>query len=943
MNINKLKRDLISCGKDFFIDNYYEIKRYAEGYCTKSDVDALIRAKSKWAKIRTIDNRVSAVKMIFDNNLSEAALKISIGSRAKADVVDKAKYIFESEVGRSYSDIIDKIDGLIEPDLIPEISNTINSKLIQDLCILDDFQFQKGVDKLTEFELNDSLSDIEITNLLNDFKKSKLKTTEFIETIAIGSKERLFFTLASQLMSYCDTNAPNKKQYNEYDDKRTIARCNVWPDDWINSLFNYKIKKNDIESLTAIIKNAIRYLKNPISELTILSENDKKMVSLNLLKNPNYNSGNFLEDLKEFFDPYNIVVKNELNLTSVYCSVLYSKDVKKIWRDMENPKSDADKRTFLNEDNMNKIPLNQIFYGPPGTGKTFAIPNRAEEILNAKNKGFNLTRIQKFDIIIKTIRTQYSTSDFKAKSNSLYRNERAIMWMFGWLLDPLFDQSNSISRNDALQNGFDSSPSSWAQRSQYISHFHLVDNWQDSTNIVLNDAGVSLKSEVRSFILANNLDYDDLKNWDQAPPDFIKNAYVSVLANQLSDDFTPVLKTLFCALNMALNNDLYKQDNESRKSTLQEKDLAMTYFDLNTDGDDLKWIGHIGRILQGLGIVDLSKDLINEKYYYNLSSEGENLINTIIAQWSVSYPNMFGNFIDYQLGVKRGQIQFVTFHQSYSYEEFIEGIRPRLGSNNGVEYSLENGIFKQLAENARRDIENNYVIIIDEINRGNISKIFGELITIIEESKRINSIPVEHPQEVILPYSKTYFGVPSNLYIIGTMNTADRSITNIDTALRRRFVFEEFPPINDHPKIGIVEKNGVNVNLKIILKTINTRIEYLLDKDHLIGHSYFMNVTTWYELCDKFRNTIIPLLQEYFYNDWKKIRLVLGDNDTWKKKDKDKFILKKSISKDILFGKDNYMEDEYDDTQYFVNPIFANRKYDLISEEMFSLGFNEIK
>jgi 5-methylcytosine-specific restriction protein B len=103
-----------------------------------------------------------------------------------------------------------------------------------------------------------------------------------------------------------------------------------------------------------------------------------------------------------------------------------------------------------------------------------------------------------------------------------------------------------------------------------------------------------------------------------------------------------------------------------------------------------------------------------------------------------------------------------------------------------------------------------------------------------------------------------------------------------------------------------------------------------------------MNVATWNELCDKFRNSIIPLLQEYFYNDWKKIRLVLGDNDSWKKKEEDKFILKKTISKDILFGKDNYTEEEYDDTQYFVNPNLANRKYDFISEEMFSLGFNEI-
>jgi 5-methylcytosine-specific restriction protein B len=174
------------------------------------------------------------------------------------------------------------------------------------------------------------------------------------------------------------------------------------------------------------------------------------------------------------------------------------------------------------------------------------------------------------------------------------------------------------------------------------------------------------------------------------------------------------------------------------------------------------------------------------------------------------------------------------------------------------------------------------------------------------------------------------------------MNTADRSITNIDTALRRRFVFEEFPPIPNHPSIGTVERNGKQINLQNLLKTINTRIEYLLDKDHQIGHSYFMNINTWDALCGKFRNNIIPLLQEYFYNDWEKIRLVLGDNDSWEKQEVNKFIQKKTYSKDELFGKGNNMEDEYDEEQYFINPKLVNRDYSSLSEELFMLGFKQI-
>ncbi|MEM0542278.1 AAA family ATPase [Flavobacterium sp. j3] len=294
---------------------------------------------------------------------------------------------------------------------------------------------------------------------------------------------------------------------------------------------------------------------------------------------------------------------------------------------------------------------------------------------------------------------------------------------------------------------------------------------------------------------------------------------------------------------------------------------------------------------------------------------------------------------EYEECVKNGQIQFITFHQSYSYEEFIEGIRPDLSSDTELSYKLEDGLFKQLSLKAKENPDANYVLIIDEINRGNISKIFGELITLIEPSKRLFNTPIEHPQEVTLPYSKSLFGVPNNLYIIGTMNTADRSITNIDTALRRRFVFEEFPPLHNHEMIKTVEKNGNTINLQDVLRILNERIEYLLDRDHLIGHSYFIGVNDWDNLCSKFRNNIIPLLQEYFYNDWEKIALVLGDNDSWQKNEDEKFILKKKYSSETLFGKNNNIEEEFDENQYYINQKLVDKKYNELSEQFFIKGF----
>lgn len=172
----------------------------------------------------------------------------------------------------------------------------------------------------------------------------------------------------------------------------------------------------------------------------------------------------------------------------------------------------------------------------------------------------------------------------------------------------------------------------------------------------------------------------------------------------------------------------------------------------------------------------------------------------------------------------------------------------------------------------------NYVIIIDEINRGNVSQIFGELITLIEEDKRLGK---DEALEVMLPYSKEKFGVPPNLYIVGTMNTADRSVEALDTALRRRFSFEEIQPnsrlIATEGKLK--ESQGIvdDINLPRVLETINNRIEILSNRDHKIGHSYFMKVTSLADLKATFKKNIIPLLQEYFYNDHEKIGWVLGE------------------------------------------------------------------
>ena len=196
-----------------------------------------------------------------------------------------------------------------------------------------------------------------------------------------------------------------------------------------------------------------------------------------------------------------------------------------------------------------------------------------------------------------------------------------------------------------------------------------------------------------------------------------------------------------------------------------------------------------------------------------------------------------------------------------------------------------------------------YVFIIDEINRGNISKIFGELITLIEDTKRAGAAEA---MEAILPYSGEPFSVPNNVYIIGTMNTADRSIALMDTALRRRFEFVEMMPnteVLESFGIGTIVVDGDELNVAKMLKLINQRIEYLYDREHTIGHAFFRKLKddpSLETLASIFEKNVIPLLQEYFYEDYEKIQLVLGDNA---KADEFKFVLDKPLKiKDIFNG-----------------------------------------
>lgn len=306
----------------------------------------------------------------------------------------------------------------------------------------------------------------------------------------------------------------------------------------------------------------------------------------------------------------------------------------------------------------------------------------------------------------------------------------------------------------------------------------------------------------------------------------------------------------------------------------------------------------------------------------------------LAGEWKDACADLIELHKEYRAGVQSSETlrhySFVTFHQSYGYEEFVEGLRPVIGGEaeaGEIKYEIRPGAFKELCRRARSSPNQRFAMVIDEINRGNISKIFGELITLIEPDKREGAA---NAISVTLPYSGESFSVPPNVDIIGTMNTADRSLALLDTALRRRFDFVPVLPDSrdeaDSPLFGLRVTVGEQViNVPRMLSVINQRIEALYDRDHCIGHAYLTplkDVSDGDErlqaLSQVFGNRIIPLLEEYFFEDWQKIRLVLADNQ---KPEAARFVIESQDHEEdlvSLFGSDHGLDTYATTKRYLV-------------------------
>lgn len=482
---------------------------------------------------------------------------------------------------------------------------------------------------------------------------------------------------------------------------------------------------------------------------------------------------------------------------------------------------DDDKNTTMKE-----YQLNQIFFGPPGTGKTYSTINEAVRIVE------ELTELE--------LNEKYKTREELKAAFKNYLEE------------------------DEPHIGF----------CTFHQSFSYEDFVEGIKPLEFKAEDTFLKYETQPGIFKNMCDRADGWNKIESDVPIGSSGFMELSLKELK-------QTTFYKMSLGDSNS--EDDKEIYEYCIKENMVSIGWGDL-IDVTSIESEQDITKTLKDDGQPEIAGRYLSYfKLYmkmgnYVIISNGNTRIRAIGRvtgeyEFVEDSPIRYHHFRPVKWILKDVDIPVKEFYEKLFQQQTIyklnsQFIKPKFFISKDQE----------IKNNGKEDVKRNHVLIIDEINRGNISQIFGELITLIEKDKRKGK---EEELQVILPYSKKKFYVPSNLFIIGTMNTADRSIEALDTALRRRFSFKEIAPNSSllAEKGKSVKNDGVvdEINLLELLDTINDRIEKLLDKDHKIGHSYFMQVDSYASLVNAFRNKVIPLLEEYFYGDFGKIGLVLGN------------------------------------------------------------------
>lgn len=805
-----------------------------------------------------------------------------------------------------------------------EIEHIIQEPYFQKIIQEKEFYFLKG-----QHALNDWLG-LEVTDQMKeDLIRLSTDYTQFLEIAEINPeiekiKNRLF-----EIIAYCDNRAKDKSKYNQYDDDRILADASVRMGHWVEGLVKFKFKHVDITGKS--ILNAFNYLLAPQDNCTILSDNHRKMVSVNLLKK-DYSPSSFIRNLQAFFDQYELMVQNQDNYTYLISSLAYAFRTEWIEEVIGLMASDGrgwqEDETFLEADFEGLILWNSK--KPSGGQKTLnflreKIKEGQSFPLYYSSKGYVQYKANIVDFAIS--QKELSEKKWVAKKIKHYStnfedykedNKKAYILFLAESIETIspkpisdfkFFGKFSQPRQDNL------SPIKEIQNDEVVVKPELT--MTKNPNTALNQILFGPPGTGKTYHTVN----EALR---------IIGVDISGLSRmQIKEEFDKKIKEgqiVFTTFHQSMS---YEEFIEGIKPIEPEKDgdeviyrvepglfkkLSIeASFDIAKFRKSKETVEALDfSILYDMFIEKVQEQLINEEEVeLKTKSGGTVLIDSISHQGNI--------IIKHHNGTRTYTVSKARLTKLQAAIESLDGVsnindefREVIGGSNSSAYWSVLNAIKQITkrENGKVEVKtysysdkvevvkkmtkedfntakgNNYVLIIDEINRGNVSQIFGELITLIEEDKRLGK---DEGLEVSLPYSKEKFGVPPNLYIIGTMNTADRSVEALDTALRRRFSFTEMPP--DYDLAGL-DYEFAGIKGFEILKKINKRIEKLLDRDHLIGHSYFLLTEEEKQhpepkLLDSFYRNIIPLLQEYFFGDYAKIGAVLGSGFVYTESEND--------------------------------------------------------
>lgn len=564
------------------------------------------------------------------------------------------------------------------------------------------------------------------------------------------------------LVSYCDTNASDKGLYNDYDDKRTIAKAGIRQNAWVRQWLTFK---KDPTIVADSILNVINYIDHPETNFPIVSEDHKDQLSRNLLK-IQYNKNTFAASLLSFFDQFGFSCVNEQNRPVLYAKMFYS--IQDRWKDR------IDIKGLVARDSTDwKADFeNDVAASPQGYGIMWRhnLPRDYATVLKALRKRINNGDTFDFYIVEGNMATYKAVvedfvlaKDYPAVVDDWKKKEPE------WFCDKFEDYNSKDSDGNITQQ---------AQIAYLVKSFKSIPK-SEQLNI---DTNFKLKD---SCVRANYSAFTDIITTS----DIKMNKALSDIASLL-----------------ALKKNIILQGAPGTGKTFSTAALS----------------------LKALGVED-----VDWKAQKSVMDKYDELVND-------------------------GRIAFTTFHQSMDYEDFVEGYKPE-EIDGDIKFKLKPGVFRNICEKAKTQP---CVLIIDEINRGNVSKIFGELITLLEADKRDGG---DHRIQVNLTYSGKPFSVPENLYIIGTMNTTDRSVGSIDYALRRRFAFWTLKSNRE-----VIEGQNVDVDVKSKALSVFEKVEEFLKAnpsdmkmdDLMPGHSYFM-AKSLAELETKVKYELIPLVEEY--------------------------------------------------------------------------------